>query len=455
MPQLAITIRADGVQLTPGTSAAFTVEVRNLGAVVDRYRCELVGLDPSWYTITPASMELFPQRDAGDATRVEASRADAPPSVGRFQVTLHPPRTSAAKAGPWPFGAKVTSEHDPSNRLVEEGTIAFLPFGALDADLRPSQVRGRFSTTAQLQLVNRGNRPETIEISGTDRAARISFDAQPPRLTLAPGETAMVPIGLSSGGARLVGGTETRPFSIDVRAANVDTPPVTLSGTLEKPAIVPSGLPVALGGMIALGMGAFALWAAFLRSPSPVPAANATVAPSQIAIVSAAPSIALASATPAPSPSPSPAPSPSPSPIPTPTSDRTPLPCGQSPVDVAWVALGGGGSFLGFAVSCDTGLADGGISRDFEKGSMFVAPGGTVAFGLPTPLRDYWLGLGGPSGKLGYPTSNAVADANGDGGWSASFGGGTAAWTPATGGSSCIAKSCLLFLRSFPILIQP
>ena len=48
MPQLAITIRADGVQLTPGTTAAFSVEVRNLGAVVDRYRCELVGLDPSW-----------------------------------------------------------------------------------------------------------------------------------------------------------------------------------------------------------------------------------------------------------------------------------------------------------------------------------------------------------------------------------------------------------------------
>ena len=56
MPELAITIRADGVQLTPGTSAAISVEVRNLGTIVDRYRCELVGFDPSWYTVTPASM---------------------------------------------------------------------------------------------------------------------------------------------------------------------------------------------------------------------------------------------------------------------------------------------------------------------------------------------------------------------------------------------------------------
>ena len=68
-PQLAVTIRGDGVQLSPGTTAAFSIEVRNLGSVVDRYRCELVGIDPSWYTITPASMELFPQNDGGSTAR--------------------------------------------------------------------------------------------------------------------------------------------------------------------------------------------------------------------------------------------------------------------------------------------------------------------------------------------------------------------------------------------------
>ena len=138
-PQLAVTIRGDGVQLSPGTTAAFSIEVRNLGSVVDRYRCELVGIDPSWYTVTPASMELFPQNEGGST-----ARPDAPPSIGRFQVTLHPPRSSEAKAGPWPFGAKVTSEHDPSNRRVEEGTVSFLPFGALEADIRPAVVSGRF-----------------------------------------------------------------------------------------------------------------------------------------------------------------------------------------------------------------------------------------------------------------------------------------------------------------------
>ena len=450
MPQLAITIRADGVQLTPGTTAAFTVEVRNLGAVVDRYRCELVGLDRSWWTVTPASMELFPQAEGGSAVR-----PDAPPSIGRFQVTLHPPRTSAAKAGPWPFGAKVTSEHDPSNRIVEESSVIFLPFGALEADLRPSVVSGRFGTSTDLVLANRGNRPETVEVSGTDRAARIAFDVQPPRLTLGPGETDSVEIGLSTGGARLIGGTETRPFAIEVRPATFDTPPVTISGTLEKSAIIPSGLPVALGGLLALAMGGFAIWAAFLRPPGPVPAAVATFGPTPTPIVITAPP-----ATPSPTakPTPTPKPTPSPTPSPSPSSDRTPLPCLQGPIDVAYAGLGGSGSFLGFAVACDVTGADGGVSRDFEGGSMFVAPGATTAFALPTVLRDYWLSIGGPSGQLGYPTTNAVPDSAVAGAWAASFQHGQAAWNPTSGGWNCVGVQCISkippgFFKSFPVFI--
>lgn len=447
MPQLSVTIRADGVQLTPGTSAAFTVEVRNLGSVVDRYRCELVGLDPSWWTVSPASMELFPQSETSGP-----ARPDTPPSVGRFQVTLYPPRTSAAKAGPWPFGAKVTSEHNPTNRLVEEASVVFLPFGALDADLRPAVVSGRFGTTARLHLANNGNRTETVEISGSDRAARITFDVRPPRVTLTPGETTVVPIGLAAGGARLFGGTETRPFSLEVRPAWQDTPPVTLSGTLEKSAIIPSGLPVALGGLLALGMGAFAIWAAFLRPPSsPVPAAAATIAAPSVIVITAPPPTAAPSATLPPTPSPSPSPSLSPSPTP------TGLPCTQGPVDLAYNAMGGASSFLGAAISCDNTLADGGVSRNFEHGSMFVAPGSGSAFALAQPLRDYWLSLGGPSSQLGYPIANAKPGSNGDGSWSTTFQHGQASWTPTAGGWNCIEKQCLIIILnpSFPIFVKP
>src|SRR4051794_8450405 len=105
MASLAIAIQSDGLQVVPGSAGTFTVEVRNLGSVVDRYRCEILGLDPGWWTVTPATLELFPQREGSD----ERSRTDAPPSIGKFTVTIRPPRSSAALAGTWGIGAKVSS----------------------------------------------------------------------------------------------------------------------------------------------------------------------------------------------------------------------------------------------------------------------------------------------------------------------------------------------------------
>ncbi|HEX7472493.1 MAG TPA: hypothetical protein VF323_05390, partial [Candidatus Limnocylindrales bacterium] len=109
----------------------------------------------------------------------------------------------------------------------------------------------------------------------------------------------------------------------------------------------------------------------------------------------------------------------------------------------------------GFAVSCDGGLADGGGARDFEGGSMFVAPGTNNAFALVTPLRDYWLSLGGPSGQLGYPTTNSAPDAKVPGAWSAGFQHGQGSFDPKTGGSSCLTGQCklIIFNPSFPIFV--
>src|SRR2546429_9099680 len=81
MSTLAITVNAPGVQVMPGQATSFTVEVRNLGQVVDRYRCEIVGMDRSWVTVSPASFELFPARELDE--RAGGRGSDAPPKIGR------------------------------------------------------------------------------------------------------------------------------------------------------------------------------------------------------------------------------------------------------------------------------------------------------------------------------------------------------------------------------------
>ena len=245
MPQLAVTINADGVATDPGWRRGGQ---RSRSATSARSSTATAARSSGW--TRPGSRSVRPRssssRRATAPTRAR-SRPDAS-AVGRaVQVTLHPPRSSAAKAGPWTFGAKVTSEHDPSNRLVEEGTVVFLPFGALEADLRPAIAAGRFGAKTTLALANRATGPRrsrsvprtgpTGSLSTSGRRRCRSRRRRPPcRSASPPGGTS------SSAGPRP--GRSQRV----VRAGSADTPPVALTGTLEKRAIIPSGLPVAIAG---------------------------------------------------------------------------------------------------------------------------------------------------------------------------------------------------------------
>lgn len=275
MADLAVSIIADALRVTPGSGVSFVVEVRNLGSVVDRYSCEIVGLDPAWWTVSPAAIELFPERDTAADGR---SRPDAPPTTGKFNVTIRPPRAPEARAGDWPIGAKVQSEHDPADRAVEETVVTILPFGQLEADLMPSLVSGRLSASTILSVRNAGNRPESFETEGNDKAKFLKFEFEPPTVALPAGEDLPVKLRVRPVKAILLGSSVTRTFTVDVRGDGPDTPPAALSGTLSQRSIIPQSTPKVLGALLLFGMAALALWGLFFK-PQIDKAINDAVAP--------------------------------------------------------------------------------------------------------------------------------------------------------------------------------
>ena len=262
MADLAVSIIADPLRVAPGSGVSFVVEVRNLGSVVDRYSCEIVGLDASWTTVTPAAMELFPERDAAPDGR---SRPDAPPTVGRFSVTIRPPRSPEARAGDWPIGAKVQSEHDPAGRAVEETIVTVLPFGQLEADLVPSLTSGRLSAQTIVSVRNAGNRPESFEAAGSDKAKLLDYEFEPPSVALGAGEDQPIKLRVKPKKAILLGQPVTRLYTVDVHGDGPDTPPASLSGTLSQRSIIPPSTPRVLAAVLAFAMAALALWGLFFK----------------------------------------------------------------------------------------------------------------------------------------------------------------------------------------------
>ena len=105
-PELGVSIIGGDLQVVAGETISFRLEVRNLGAVVERYSCQILGLEPSWATVSPPAIELLPLRYRPSGR----SSAPEPPSVGTFTVSIRPPRASVARAGLWPVGVLVVGD---------------------------------------------------------------------------------------------------------------------------------------------------------------------------------------------------------------------------------------------------------------------------------------------------------------------------------------------------------
>ncbi len=112
----------------------------------------------------------------------------------------------------------------------------------------------------------------------------------------------------------------------------------------------------------------------------------------------------------------------------TPTAPVVVQPMGD-PIDVAYAGIGGTDSPLGARVGSAITVG-GGRAQEFQHGWIYwsSATGAHVVDG--EILADY-LRRGGPTGPLGFPTTDASPAARG--GHAASFTGGSIFWSPATG----------------------
>lgn len=385
MADLAVSIIADALRVAPGSGVSFVVEVRNLGSVVDRYSCEIVGLDASWWSVTPAAMELFPERDAAPDGR---SRPDAPPTVGKFNVTIRPPRSPEARAGDWPIGAKVQSEHDPSGRAVEETVVTMLPFGQLEADLVPSLVNGRLSASTIVSVRNAGNRPESFEAAGSDKAKFLKYEFEPPSVALGAGQDQPIRLKVRPQKAILLGQPVSRTFAIDVHGDGPDTAPASLPGTLSQRSIIPPSTPKWIGILLAFAMAALALWGLFFKPQidQAIKDAVAPVASDLAAVKSNLPPPSSGAAEPSP-----------------PPATATPIAPGSvAPATIPVITPAPGTSFSPQAFSTSIGTPNGNDARTFNIPNGFIfsltdvflnntyGDGGVITFSKGTQILFQW-----------------------------------------------------------------
>jgi hypothetical protein len=225
----------------PGGEQSCWVQIVNTSEIVDKYTFEVLGDAAPWAELDPPTMSLFPGAEA------------------ELKLTFHPPRQPTTSAGIVPLALKITSEHDPTDTVVEEGALAVAPYADTSAELIPRTSHGRLGGRHELAFDNRGNTMVNSLIEAFDPDDALSFSVKPPGLLAAPGTATFAKVRARPRRRMLRGTPKTFPFQLRVQP-DVG-PPNVIDGAVVQEALIPKWLVPAALGLAALAV----LWAVLLK----------------------------------------------------------------------------------------------------------------------------------------------------------------------------------------------
>jgi hypothetical protein len=233
------------LSVEPGSEAVAQLTIRNTGSVVDHFHVQVLGDAARWATVTPETLPLFPDGE------------------GVVSISFRPARVSAARAGATPFGIKVTSEVDPSDTSVEEGSLQIGAFTELAGELVPLISHGSRTGKHQLACDNKGNTPLTLAFGGVDQEEALRFAFDPTSVVAEPGTATIVTVRAHPRKRFLTGTAKTHRFQTIIQPR--EAPPVTVDGSMVQTPILPTWLPKALAALVLLAIAAVVLWLTVLN----------------------------------------------------------------------------------------------------------------------------------------------------------------------------------------------
>lgn len=187
----------DTVEVSPGTNGFISVAITNTSAVIDAYRVQVFGLDPSWITIEPARLSLFPggTDNVGISIRLPA---DYPASHRMLAIN-------------------VVSDDDPGAFTLDQVELAVRPQTQTSVTADPVMVSAGRQATFGLVVANAGNAAVTASAFAIDPEDLADFTFEPERVVVAPGREQIIQV-TACGGRAWFGQQRARTFTMGVDA---------------------------------------------------------------------------------------------------------------------------------------------------------------------------------------------------------------------------------------------
>jgi hypothetical protein len=131
-----LTLESTRLRAEPGGQVQLSIKVRNPGHLVESFRLDVLGLDPSWSQVHPPELPVYPGKEESAI------------------VVLSPPAHSQAPDEALPFAVRAVSTLDPERSVVEEGDLEVGRILDLQAAIVPVTSRARWSGKHQVTYTN-------------------------------------------------------------------------------------------------------------------------------------------------------------------------------------------------------------------------------------------------------------------------------------------------------------
>jgi uncharacterized membrane protein len=153
-----------------------TLQLQNLGEIVDKFLIEVEGIETDWYSRSASSLALMPQ------------------TTEQIQISFQIPKKKGAKARIYPFAITVRSQTNPEDVTIINGNIEVLPLVDYKLKIAPYRVSCRKKGTFRIGITNTGTSDAHINLEATDLDEGLKFKFKSQELVLSAWDSIEVPV---------------------------------------------------------------------------------------------------------------------------------------------------------------------------------------------------------------------------------------------------------------------
>jgi hypothetical protein len=207
-----------------GTPVPMTLQVQNLGEIVDKFLVEIEGLDESWHSRSASSIALMPQ------------------ATDQVQISFQPPKKKGVRARAYPFAITVRSQSISEEATSVVGQLEVLPSVEFKLGVHPYRLSPRRKGHYLVNLANSGVSDVNFSLMATDldEGLRLRFDNENPKVTA--WNTVEVPMIAKPKRGSIIG--ERKRYDITVTATSTDGNTQSINCELNHSPFIASWRPI-------------------------------------------------------------------------------------------------------------------------------------------------------------------------------------------------------------------